>query len=294
MQPESARHKPVLLEEVLHWLAVRPEGIYVDATAGLGGHTLAIAQRLSSGMVIASDCDADTLQLLKRNTACLAERIRLRHGWFSTLARDLAGMGIESVDGLLADLGASYMQLTSPDRGFSFMADGPLDMRYDRTQGLTAAELVNTLSWKQLARLFCEQGEERRSTAETIARAIVGARPLKTTRELARLIERVAPRRGRLHPATRVFMALRRVVNREDQELEALLESIPRLVKPGGRAVIISFMSLEDRRVKEAFRRLVREGRAVRLLKHVVRPSAEEVRRNPSARSARLRAIELR
>jgi len=294
MEPAVAGHIPVLLAEALQWLAVRPEGVYVDATAGLGGHTAAIAQRLTTGLVVATDCDAEALEQAKQATFAWRERIRYRQCWFSTLPAALAEMGITQVDGLLADLGPNRAQLTVPERGFSFAADGPLDMRLDRSQPLTAAALVNSLSWKELAALFCQQGEERRHIAETIARAIVRARPLRTTRELARLIEEVAPRRGRLHPGTRVFMALRRAVNREAEELEALLAALPGLIKPGGRVVMISFMSLEDRQVKQAFHRWVREGRAVRLLKHVVRPSEQEVRLNPASRSGRLRVVQFR
>ncbi len=286
----SATHTPVMVAEVLEWLHVRPDGIYVDATAGLGGHTAAIAQRLSTGLVVANDCDAESLEMARRNTSPWAERIRFRHGWFSTLAEGLARLGLGPVDGLLADLGASYAQLTG-DRGFSIQTDGPLDMRFDRSIEVTAADLVNGLNQRELARLIYQQGEERR--AASIARAIVRARPIRSTGQLARVIEAVAPRTGRLHPATRTFMALRRAVNREAEELEALLAAAPKLVAPGGRVVVISFMSLEDRKVKRAFQEWVRAGQAVRLHKHVVRPQPEEVRRNPAARSARLRAVEI-
>jgi len=288
---EAARHIPVLVEEVIHWLNVRPEGIYVDATAGLGGHTAAIAQRLTTGLVIANDCDSEALEQARRNTSSWADRIRFRHGWFSSLPAALAEMGIRRVDGLLADLGASLAQLTG-SRGFSVWTDGPLDMRFDTSSPMTADALVNTLNQPQLARLIRQQGEERR--AEVIARAILRARPVRSAGHLARLIEQVAPRTGRLHPATRTFMALRRVVNREAEELAALLGCAPELAAGGGRLVVISFMSLEDRQVKQAFQDWIRQGRAIRLLKHVVRPSAEEVRNNPAARSARLRAIEFR
>ncbi len=283
-------HIPVLVGEVLEYLAVRPEGIYVDATAGLGGHTAAIAERLTSGFVIANDRDAESLELCRRNLAPWAGRVRFHHGRFSELAEALSAFGVDRADGLVADLGASLYQLTDPERGFSFSADGPLDMRLDRSQRLTAAEIVNTTAEKALADLIFRFGEERR--ARKIARAIVRARPIRTTLELARVIERVAPRTKRLHPATQTFMALRIAVNDELGELEKLLELMPRLVRSGGRAVVISFMSLEDRRVKHGFQALARQGRVRMLTRHVVRPSEQEVRSNPAARSARLRAVE--
>ena len=175
------------------------------------------------------------------------------------------------MDGLLADLGVSRYQLTEGERGFSLMADGPLDMRMDRSQEQTAADIVNYESEKQLADLIFQLGEERRS--RRIARAIVRARPIKTTGQLAKLIESAVPRTGKLHPATQTFMALRIAVNQENEELDALLDVIPRLVKPGGRAVLLTFMSLEDRKVKQSFQALAKEGRVNILTRHVVRPS---------------------
>jgi 16S rRNA (cytosine1402-N4)-methyltransferase len=203
----------------------------------------------------------------------------------------LAAEGLTQVDGLLADLGVSRYQLTEGERGFSLMADGSLDMRMDRSQEQTAADIVNYESEKQLADLIFQLGEERRS--RRIARAIVRARPIKTTGQLAKLIEAVVPRTEKIHPATRTFMALRIAVNHEQEELDALLESIPRLVKPGGRAVIVTFMSLEDRKVKQSFQALAKAGRANILTRHVVRPAEEEIRNNPPSRSAKLRALEL-
>jgi len=285
-------HLPVLLNETIHWLAPRPDGIYLDATAGLGGHSAAIAQRLTTGLVIGSDRDAESLQLARANTAQWSNRIRFHHGTFSGLKSALAELAIQKIDGLLADLGASRFQLTEAERGFSLAADGPLDMRMDRSRGLTAGDLLNTITEKEIGDLLFQQAEERR--ARRIARAIVRARPIRSTLHLARVVEQAAPRTGRLHPATLTFLALRRAVNQEQQELEALLETAPHLVAPGGRIVIISFMSLEDRRVKESFRDLARQGRATLLTRHVVRPSQQEVRNNPAARSAKLRALELK
>ncbi len=284
-------HEPVMLSESLEYLAIRPEGVYLDATAGLGGHTGAIARRLTTGLVIANDRDAESLTRAKENTADCAERIRFQCGTFSALGLTLPQSGMGQVDGLLADLGASRYQLTEAERGFSLQAEGPLDMRMDRSQPETAAAVVNSYAEKALADLLFQLGEERR--ARRIARAIVRARPIRSTLHLAKVIEAAVPRTGRLHPATQTFMALRMKVNREPEELDALLSQAPELVKPGGRIVILTFMSLEDRKVKAAFRELARAGRARLLTKHVVRPQEEEMHRNPASRSAKLRAVEM-
>jgi 16S rRNA (cytosine1402-N4)-methyltransferase len=281
-----------MLGECLEYLAIRPDGIFLDATAGLGGHTGAIATRLTNGFVIANDRDAESLALAKSNTVEYADRIRYHHGSFAALPEALAANGVKQVDGLLADLGVSRYQLTEPERGFSLMADGPLDMRMDRSQGQTAEELVNFTSEKELADMIYQFGEERRS--RKIARAIVRARPISTTGRLARVIEEAVPRTTRLHPATQTFMALRLAVNNEQGELDGLLDAAPDLVKTGGRIVIVSFMSLEDRKVKQSFQALARAGRATMLTKHVVRPTPEEIRDNPPSRSAKLRAVEMR
>jgi 16S rRNA (cytosine1402-N4)-methyltransferase len=284
-------HQPVMLEEALEHLALRPDGIYLDATAGLGGHTGAIARRLTTGLVIANDRDTESLELAKRNTAEYGDRIRFRHGEFSTLHEALRENGIDRVDGLLADLGVSRFQLTDAARGFSILTEGPLDMRMDQTRGTTAADLVNYTAEKALADLIYQLGEERR--ARKIARAIVRARPIRSTRHLADVVERAAYRTGRLHPATQTFMALRMAVNEEQQELDRLLEAAPDLVKSKGRVVVISFMSLEDRKVKNRFRDLDREGRATIVTRRPLRPTEDEVRANPAARSAKLRALEM-
>jgi 16S rRNA (cytosine1402-N4)-methyltransferase len=281
-----------MVGECLEYLAVRPDGVYLDATAGLGGHTAAIAERLRSGLVIANDRDTESLEMAKRNTAQWADRIRYHHGAFSELRPALAAFGIERVDGLLADLGVSRYQLMEPERGFSLMAEGPLDMRMDRSQGTTADELVNFAAEKELADLIYRFGEERRS--RKISRAIVRARPIHTTARLARVIEEAVPRTSKLHPATQTFMALRTAVNDEQGELDRLLSIAPELVRSGGRIVILSFMSLEDRKVKQSLQALARAGRAITLTKHVVRPAPEETRDNPPSRSAKLRAVEMR
>jgi 16S rRNA (cytosine1402-N4)-methyltransferase len=285
-------HVPVMLGECLEYLAIRPDGIFLDATAGLGGHSGAIAAQLTNGFVIANDRDAESIALARHNTTEFADRIRYHQGSFADLRSALTASGIQQVDGLLADLGVSRYQLTEPERGFSLMADGPLDMRMDRSQGRTAEELVNFTSEKELADLIFQFGEERRS--RRIARALVRARPISTTGRLARVIEEAVPRTNRLHPATQTFMALRLAVNDEPGELDALLQAAPDLVKTGGRIVIVSFMSLEDRKVKQSFQALARAERATMLTKHVVRPTPQEIRDNPPSRSAKLRAVEMR
>jgi len=284
-------HTPVMLNECLEYLAVRPDGVYLDATCGLAGHTGAIARQLTTGLILACDRDAESLEIARANTLDYSNRIRFHQVRFSRLEETLAQENITQLDGLLADLGVSKYQLTDGGRGFSLMADGPLDMRQDRSQGPTAADIVNFESEKQLADLIYELGEERRS--RRIARAIVRARPIATTGELAGVIESVAPRTGKLHPATQTFMALRLAVNDEMDELDALLASLPKLVKPGGRVVILTFMSLEDRAVKRSFQECAKQGRASILTRHVIRPSEEEVEVNPPSRSAKLRALEM-
>ncbi len=284
-------HIPVMTTEVLEYLAVKPHGRYLDATTGMGGHTAEIARRLETGTLIACDRDAESLEMARSNVRELAGRIHFRKALFSELDKVLESMGGGKLDGLLADLGASRYQLTDAERGFSFNTDAPLDMRMDRSQGPTASDLVNCMSEQALADLIYNLGEERRS--RRISRAIVRARPLHSTQDLVRAVERAVPRTGRLHPATQTFMALRIAVNREQEELDRLLEIVPKIVAADGRVVIITFMSLEDRKVKRCFQALAREGRARILTRHVIRPREEEVFSNPASRSAKLRALEV-
>jgi 16S rRNA (cytosine1402-N4)-methyltransferase len=283
-----AKHYPVLLTETLEYLALRPDGKYLDCTAGLGGHTMAIAARLTGGgKLIANDRDAQSLEMAARNAAEFADRIEFQHAQFSELPQT----NLTGLDGLLADLGVSLFQLTDPERGFSFQSEGPLDMRMDQTRGMTVADLINHYAEKAIADWLYQLGEERR--ARKIARAIVRARPIRSTLHLAGVVERAVPRTGPMHPATRTFQALRMVVNREREELDALLEAAPRMVRPAGRVVIISFHSGEDRKVKEKFRELARSGQGRILTKKPVVPSEQEVRENPPSRSAKLRALEI-
>jgi len=283
-------HVSVMAAEVMESLAVRADGVYLDATTGLGGHTALIAERLTKGLVIANDRDAESLEMARHATAEWAERIRFHQGTFGSLARAVREAGFDQVDGLVADLGVSRYQLTEPGRGFSFSSDGPLDMRMDRSSGMTAADLVNQTAEKALADLIFQLGEERR--ARKVARALVRARPIRSTLHLANVVERAVPRTGRLHPATKTFMALRMAVNDEPGELDRLLVLPPDLLAHGGRMVVISFMSIDDRKVKERFRELGREGRARVLTKHPLQPTEEEVARNPASRSAKLRVLE--
>ena len=285
-------HYPVLCAEAMEYLAIRPEGVYLDATAGLGGHTREIARRLTTGFVIANDRDTESLEFARANTLEFADRIRLHHGTFSSLGEAAREQGVERVNGLIADLGVSRYQLTEPHRGFSILTDGPLDMRMDQSQRMTAGDLVNSAAEKALADWIYQLGEERR--ARKIARAIVRARPIRSTLHLAGVVERAVPRTGRLHPATRTFMALRMVVNDEQGELERLLRMAPGLIAAGGRMAIISFMSLEDRKVKEEFRDWGRQGRAEVLTRHPVTPSEKEIHDNPPSRSAKLRVVEMK
>ena len=283
-------HFPVMAAEALDHLAIDPAGIYIDATTGLGGHTALIAKRLTTGLVIANDRDELSLAMARENAREWSERIQFHHGAFADLAQAMAEAGVEKAHGLLADLGVSRYQLTAPERGFSFLSDGPLDMRMDRSTGMTAADLVNHMPERALADLIYQLGEERR--ARRIARAIVRARPIRSTLHLADVVERAAPRTSRVHPATQTFMALRMKVNEEPEELDRLLKTGPELLHPGGRMVVISFMSSDDRKVKERFKQLGREGQAVILTKRPLQPSDEETAQNPASRSAKLRALE--
>jgi 16S rRNA (cytosine1402-N4)-methyltransferase len=279
-----AKHYPVMPTETLEYLAIRPDGRYLDCTAGLGGHTRAIAEKLTGGgKLYSNDRDGESLEMAKANTAEFADRIEFECGQFSELSHT-------GLDGLVADIGVSRFQLTDPQRGFSFMSEGPLDMRMDQSRGVTAADLINHSAEKAIADWLHQLGEERR--ARKIARAIVRARPIRSTLHLAGVVERAVPRTGPIHPATRTFQALRIVVNREMEELDALLEAAPGMVRTGGRIVIISFHSLEDRKVKEKFRELARDGTGVILTKKPLVPGEAEVRENPPSRSAKLRAVE--
>ena len=277
--------------EAIELLDVTPGGVFLDATVGLGGHTSEIASRLNTGLVIGCDRDGQSLELARQALAGFGERVQLHQARFSELRAVVEAGGAGLVDGLLADLGVSRYQLTSAERGFSILADGPLDMRMDQSQGMTAADIVNYSAEKAIADLLYEFGEER--GARKLARAIVRARPIRSTRHLADVVERAARRTSHLHPATKTFMALRIAVNREFEEIDRLLDVAPALLKPDGRMVVISFTSAEDRRIKERFREWKRQGLATVLTKRPLRPGDEEVRINPPSRSAKLRAAKM-
>jgi 16S rRNA (cytosine1402-N4)-methyltransferase len=291
------RHVPVLLEEVLEYLNVRPGGVICDATLGLAGHSSEIAKRLGgSGKLIGFDRDPEAMEMAR---ARLEEvRVELRDEMpevvYEPRAFSEASSVIEpgSLDGLLADFGVSSLQLDEAHRGFSFRSDGPLDMRQDTRRGETAEQVVNQEDENELADLIYEFGEERRS--RRIARAIVRARPISTTAELARVISAAAPsmKGDKIHPATRTFQALRIRVNNELGEIQSLLKSAGSLLKPGGRLVLISFHSLEDRLVKDAFREAGRAKVYEVLTKKPVVAGEQEQMRNPRSRSAKMRAAQ--
>jgi 16S rRNA (cytosine1402-N4)-methyltransferase len=291
----NAPHTPVMLEEVLKWLQIRADGTYIDATLGAGGHSEAIAERISSGRLISLDRDAQALQIAQERLKRFGSKVSCVLSPFSRIAEAAHELGIPRVDGVLADLGVSSMQLDQPERGFSFREAGPLSMRMGVNAGeeeLTAEEIVNRWPEKELADLLYREADEHDS--RRIARAIVRARPIRDTAHLATVVagSRKQWGRQRLHPATKTFLALRIAVNREMEELGQFLSRVPATMNPGGRCVILTYHSREDRIVKEAFREADRQGELKVLTKHVVRPGEEEERANPRSRSAKLRCAE--
>ncbi|HFD40221.1 MAG TPA: 16S rRNA (cytosine(1402)-N(4))-methyltransferase RsmH [Anaerolineae bacterium] len=301
-----AAHVPVLYEETLTGLQIRPGGVYVDATLGAAGHALGILRASApDGRLLGLDADPEAVAFARQVLQPFGERLTLRTANFRRLAAVARSAGFDRVDGVLLDLGLSSRQLAAAERGFAFQREGPLDMRLDPRRGTTAADLVNDLPEADLADLIRRYGEERH--ARRIARAIVAARPLTTTAELAQVVARAVGRRGRIHPATRTFQALRIAVN---DELGALAEALPQaldLLAGGGRLAVIAFHSLEDRLVKRFFRQESRDclcppeapvctcGHRARLrivTRKPIRPAPEEMAHNPRSRSARLRIAE--
>ena len=308
---DNAKHVSVLLDECIENLAIKPDGIYVDGTLGLGGHSYEIASRLTTGRLIGIDRDETAIARAGERLAPFAGKITLVHGNFSDTASILDDLGIDAVDGMLFDLGVSSPQLDEAERGFSYMNDAPLDMRMDRSEGLTAYDVVNDYSADRLNRIFWDYGEER--YARRISAAIIAARekkPVKTTFELVDIIKGALPAaalREKQHPAKRCFQAIRIAVNDELGAISALMDTAPDKLKLGGRLCVISFHSLEDRIVKSGI--AARENGCtcpreapictcgfIKTLKSVCRkpilPGADEIERNPRARSAKLRVAE--
>ena len=296
-QQNFPRHVPVLLEATMEFLRIRPDGTYADCTLGMGGHAEGILRRLGpKGKLIGIDRDPEALELAKERLDRVCEelgseapQVELIGEAFSSITRHLPPA---SVDGLLADFGASSLHFDEARRGFSFQADGPLDMRMDTRSGPTAEQVVNEMDERELANLIYEYGEERRS--RTVARAIVRGRPVTTTGQLARIVASAVPpiKGSHIHPATKTFQALRIFVNHELDEIRALLEAAPNLLKPSARLAVISFHSLEDRIAKDSLRDGAKNGIWNIVTKKPVTADEEEIRSNPRSRSAKLRAAE--
>jgi 16S rRNA (cytosine1402-N4)-methyltransferase len=300
-------HLSVLYQEII--TAIKPVrgGKYVDSTVGAGGHAWGILDASSpDGQLLGLDIDPDALAIAMQRLSSFQDRVHLVHSSYTSLSRELLALRWDFVDGIVIDLGVSSMQIDMPHRGFSFLKEGPLDMRFDPSQPVSASEIVNTFPESEIADILFKYGEERRS--RQIARAIVQARPIKTTLELAHVIQRAAGKSsGKIHPATRSFQALRIAVNQELQALEDFLPQAIEALTPGGRLAVISFHSLEDRIVKHTFRRESQDcicppeqpactcgHKAVirEINRHPIEAGEEEIKVNPRARSARLRIIE--
>ncbi|MBA0088531.1 MAG: 16S rRNA (cytosine(1402)-N(4))-methyltransferase RsmH [Acidobacteria bacterium Pan2503] len=281
-----------MLREVLEWLRVKPNGTYIDATLGAAGHTEAIARNLTSGRLIGLDRDARALAMARERLKIFGTKVTVVEAAFSRIAEVARELGIPPADGVLADLGVSSMQLDQAARGFSFREAGPLDMRMSAEDELTAEEIVNRWPERELADLLYREADEHDS--RRIARAIVRARPIRDTAHLATTVAGVRRQWGRqrLHPATKTFLALRIAVNRELEELEQFLSRTPAAMNPGGRWVVLSYHSREDRLVKRAFHDGERAGTLSVLTKHVIQPTREEMARNPRSRSAKLRCAQ--
>jgi len=288
----GAGHTPVLAEEAVHWLRVKPDGTYLDATVGLGGHALEIVRRLTTGRLIGLDRDEQALEMARQRLQEYQGQVTLVHADFSRVQELAREMHWPPLDGVLADLGVSSLQLDAGERGFSFRLAGPLDMRMDLQAATTAADIVNFTAESELADLLYRLGEEHDS--RRIARAIVRARPIRDTEHLATVVAGARASRGRqrLHPATKTFLALRIAVNREMEALGQFLDRVPATLNSGGRWVVLSYHSLEDRLVKQSFRRWSQEGVLKVLTRKVICPSPAEIDANPRARSAKMRVAE--
>ncbi len=281
-----------MLREVLEWLGIKPEGTYIDATLGAGGHSEAIAERLTSGRLISLDRDAQALELGRERLKTFGARMTIVQSPFSRIAEAVQELGIPKVEGVLADLGVSSMQLDQAARGFSFREAGPLDMRMSSEDEVTAGDIVNRWAEKEMADLLYREADEHDS--RRIARAIVRARPIRDTAHLATVVAGARKQWGRqrLHPATKTFLALRIAVNREMEELGQFLSRTPATLNSGGRLVVLSYHSREDRIVKHAFQEEERQRTLKVLTRHVIQPTEEEKAANPRSRSAKLRCAE--
>ena len=304
-------HQPVLYHEIIHALQPRRGGFYVDGTLGAGGHAAGVLEASSpDGRLLGMDIDPEALSLARANLGKFGERAVIVRASYLELQSHVGMLGWPALDGVLLDLGVSSMQLDTPERGFSFLSDAPLDMRFDPLSPVTAADLVNDLPESELAKILLIYGEERRN--RFIARAIVNARPLHTTRQLGDVVLRATRtggthRRERVHPATQTFQALRIAVNHELEVLEAALPRAVAALTVGGRLAVISFHSLEDRIVKQFMRLESRDcvcpprqpvctcghrATLIEVTRHPIRPKDDEISRNPRSRSARLRVAE--
>jgi 16S rRNA (cytosine1402-N4)-methyltransferase len=303
---KAMKHQPVLYHEIIHALQPKNKGHYVDGTLGAGGHARGILEACApDGRLLGLDVDPQAIALARETLAPYGERARLIQASYDSLDEILREIDWGGIDGILLDLGLSSMQLEAPERGFSFQQDAPLDMRFDPGSPTKAADLINTLPGDELADLIYRYGEERAS--RRIAQAIVKARPLQTTRQLAAVVESVLPRKGRIHPATRTFQAFRIAVNQELERVENVLPQAVAALNSGGRLAVITFHSLEDRIVKEYFRQesrnfinppyeriyeVEKSATLKEINRKVITPGEAEIVANPRARSAKLRVVE--
>lgn len=278
-------HTPVLLEESIEALRIRRKGKYVDCTVGTGGHAEAILEK--EGQLLGIDADPEALKIAEERLKRYKGNFILVHDNFRYLRDICYRFNFQQVDGILFDLGLSSLQLEDKERGFSFQLDSPLDMRFDPNQELTAADVVNTLPKEQIAEILRQYGEERRS--QQIAQHIINNRPLRSTKQLSQVVTQAVRKRRRIHPATKTFQALRITVNKELENLELALKQAVDILYPGGRLVVISFHSVEDRVVKQ----FLRDSPGLKLIaKKIIRPSPAEIQFNPRSRSAKMRVAE--
>ncbi len=286
-------HTPVLAAAIVEWLRIKPDGTYLDATVGTGGHALGILQQLKTGRLIGLDRDPQALEIARERLKEFERQVTLVHTDFSRIDEVASELNVK-LDGVVADLGVSSLELDTPERGFSFRWGGPLDMRMNPDYPFVAEEIVNHWPERKLADVLYQFGEEHDS--RRIARAVVRARPIRDTEHLATVVAGAQKARGRqrLHPATKTFLALRIAVNRELEELGQFLSRAPATLSSGARWAILSYHSLEDRMVKRGFQELARTGEFTILTRKVIQAGESEIRSNPRARSAKLRVIEKR